>query len=88
MEAPYILISTISPEKGKKIDAFNKHTKYVSKVFAPIDFSQTFFEYAEEVCSTEVYLTMTKEYDDFRLELKEGETYYFVIDNGEIKEDI
>ena len=47
MEAPYILISTISPEKGKKIDAFNKHTKYVSKVFAPIDFSQTFFEYAE-----------------------------------------
>lgn len=46
----------------------------------------TFFEYAEEVCSTEVYLTMTKEYDDFRLELKEGETYYFVIDNGEIKE--
>lgn len=46
----------------------------------------TFFEYAEEVCSPEVYLTMTKEYDDFRLELKEGETYYFVIDNGEIKE--
>ena len=36
MEAPYILISTISPEKGRKIDAFDKHTKYVSKVFVPI----------------------------------------------------
>ena len=47
MEAPYILISTISPEKGKKIDAFDKHTKYVSKVFAPTDFSKTLFEYAE-----------------------------------------
>ena len=43
MEAPYILISTISPEKDKKIDAFNKHTKYVSKVFAPTDFSKMLF---------------------------------------------
>ena len=47
MEAPYILISTISPEKDKKIDAFDKHTKYVSKVFASTDFSKTLFEYAE-----------------------------------------
>ena len=47
MEAPYILISTISPEKGKKIDAFDKHTKYVSKVFASTDLSKTLFEYAE-----------------------------------------
>ena len=47
MEAPYILISTISPEKGKKIDAFDKHSKYVVKVLAPTDFSKTLFEYAE-----------------------------------------
>ncbi|MBQ4521780.1 MAG: hypothetical protein IJA10_02365 [Lachnospiraceae bacterium] len=47
MEAPYILISTISPEKGKKLDAFDKHSKYVVKVFAPTDFSKTLFEYAE-----------------------------------------
>ena len=47
MEAPYILISTISPEKGRKIDVFDKHTKYVSKVLAPTDFSKTLFEYAE-----------------------------------------
>lgn len=45
MEAPYILISTISPEKGKKIDAFDKHTKYVSKVLTPTDFSKMLFEY-------------------------------------------
>ncbi len=25
MDAPYILISTIAPEKGKKIDWFDKH---------------------------------------------------------------
>ena len=36
MEAPYILISTISPEKSRKIDAFDNHTKYVLKVFVPI----------------------------------------------------
>lgn len=47
MEAPYILISTISPENGKKIDAFDKHSKYIVKVLAPTDFSETLFEYAE-----------------------------------------
>lgn len=47
MEAPYILISTISPKNGKKIDAFDKHSKYIVKVLAPADFSETLFEYAE-----------------------------------------
>ena len=47
MEAPYILISTISPENGKKIDAFDKHSKYIVKVLAPTDLSEKLFEYAE-----------------------------------------
>ncbi len=47
MESPYILISTISPENGKKIDAVNKHSKYIAKVLAPTDLSETLFDYAE-----------------------------------------
>lgn len=29
MKAPYILISAINPENGKKLDAFDKHSRYV-----------------------------------------------------------
>lgn len=47
MEAPYILISTISPENGKKIDIFDKHSKYVTKVIAPTELSEVLFQYAE-----------------------------------------
>lgn len=43
MEPPYILISTISPEKGKKICDFDKHSKYLVKVVAPTDLSETLF---------------------------------------------
>ena len=37
MEALHILISTVSPEKGKKIDTFDKHSKYIVKVLALFD---------------------------------------------------
>lgn len=47
MEAPNILISTITPEQGKKIDTFDKHSDYIVKVLAPTDLSKTLFEYAE-----------------------------------------
>lgn len=47
MEKPDILISTIFPEKGKKIDAFDKHSKYIVKILAPTDLSETLFDYAE-----------------------------------------
>ena len=47
MEVPYILISTICPENGKKIDEFDKHSKYIVKVSAPTDFAMTLFDYAE-----------------------------------------
>lgn len=47
MEAPHILISTASPEKGKKIDTFDKHSKYIVKVLAPTELSEALFQYAE-----------------------------------------
>lgn len=47
MEAPHILISTISPEQGKKIDSFDKHSDYIVKVLTPTDLANTLFEYAE-----------------------------------------
>lgn len=48
MEKPDILISTISPEKGKKINAFDRHSKYIVKVLAPKDdLSKSLFDYAE-----------------------------------------
>ena len=46
-DEPYILISTISPEKGKKIGDFDKHSKYLVKVTAPTDLSETLFQYSE-----------------------------------------
>ena len=46
MEPPYILISTIIPEKGKKINAFDKHSKYLVKVVSPTDLAETLFQYA------------------------------------------
>lgn len=47
IEAPNILISTISPEDGKKIDAFDKHSKYVTRVSAPINLEESLFQYSE-----------------------------------------
>lgn len=47
MEAPYILISMISPESGKKIDLFDKHSKYITKVAASINLPEALFKYAE-----------------------------------------
>lgn len=48
MKAPGILISTISPEKGKKINACDKHSKYRVRVLAPTNLSETLFNYAED----------------------------------------
>lgn len=48
MKASGILISTISPEKGKKINACDKHSKYRVRVLAPTDLSETLFDYAED----------------------------------------
>lgn len=47
MEPPYILISRISPEEGKRICDFDKHSKYLIKVATPIDLSEILYQYAE-----------------------------------------
>lgn len=47
MDAPYNLISTISPAKGKRIDEFDKHSKYIVKISAPTDLSETLYRYSE-----------------------------------------
>ena len=47
MEPPYNLISTICPEKDKKIDKVDKRSKYSIRVYAPTDLSEALFEYAE-----------------------------------------
>lgn len=48
MEAPYIMISSIAPEKGKKIDWFDKHSKYAVKIPAPTDLAEALFKYSED----------------------------------------
>ena len=47
MEAPYTLISTITPENGKIISDFDKHSKYLVKMVAPTDLADALFQYAE-----------------------------------------
>lgn len=47
MDVPYNLISTISPEKDKKIDDFDRHSKYIVKISAPTDLAETLYEYSE-----------------------------------------
>ncbi len=47
MDVPYNLISTISPEKDKKIDDFDRHSKYIVKISAPTDLAETLYKYAE-----------------------------------------
>ena len=56
MEVPYILISTICPENGKKIDEFDKHSKYIVKVSAPTDLAMTLFDYAENFLKPHIQL--------------------------------
>ena len=47
MESSYNLIFTICPEKDKKIDGCDKYSKYVIRVYASVDLSESLFEYAE-----------------------------------------
>ena len=47
MEAPYNLKSLIYPEKGKKIDEFDKNLNYIVKILASTDLSKSLYEYAE-----------------------------------------
>ncbi len=78
MEAPYILISTICPEKGKKIDAFDKHSKYIVKVVAPTDLSEALFEYAEYFFEAAHKITEFILYSDYP-DIGKLDTYFFSI---------
>lgn len=42
--------SNIYPVKGKKIRDFDKHSKYIVKVLAPTDLSESLFEYSKCFC--------------------------------------
>lgn len=78
MEVPYILISTICPENGKKIDEFDKHSKYIVKVSAPTDLAMTLFDYAEnffEAAHTITEFILYAEHPD----IGKLDTYFFAI---------
>lgn len=47
MKLPYSLISVIHPKKDEKIDSFDRHSKYLIKVLAPVELSKTLFQYSK-----------------------------------------
>lgn len=78
LESPYILISTISPEKGRKICDFDKHSKYLVKVVAPTDLSETLFEYAENFFEAAHIITEFILYAEHP-DIGKLDTYFFAI---------
>ena len=47
METSDFSISTIIPVKGKTIDVVNKKSRYIVKILATIDLSETLFNYSK-----------------------------------------
>jgi len=78
VEVPYILISTICPEKGKKIDRFDKHSKYVVKVSAPTDLAEALFKYAEDFFEAAHIITEFILYAEHP-DIGKLDTYFFAI---------
>lgn len=78
LESPYILISTISPENGRKICDFDKHSKYLVKVVAPTDLSETLFEYAENFFEAAHIITEFILYAEHP-DICKLDTYFFAI---------
>lgn len=78
MEPPYNLITTMTPEKGKKIDAFDKHSKYLVKVVAPDDLSETLFTYAENFFEAAHLVTEFILYEEHP-DIGKLDTYFFAI---------
>ena len=78
MEAPYILISMISPESGKKIDLFDKHSKYITKVAASINLPEALFKYAEYFFEAAHKITEFVLYAEHP-EIGKVDTYFFSI---------
>lgn len=76
-DEPYILISTISPEKGKKIGDFDKHSKYLVKVTTPTDLAETLFQYSENFFEAAHIITEFILYAN-HLDIGKLDTYFFV----------
>lgn len=78
MEPPHILISTITPQKEMKIDDFNKYSKYIVKVVAPTDLSETLFQYAENFFEAAHIITKFILYAE-QPDIAKLDTYFFAI---------
>ena len=78
MEKPDILISTIIPKKGKKINAIDKHSKYIVKILAPKDLSEALFDYAEYFFEAAHQITEFILYADYP-DIGKLDTYFFPI---------
>lgn len=78
MEAPYNLLSTKMPEKDKKIDAVDKHSKYTVRVKAPTDLSVTLFTYAENFVEAAHLITKFILYAEHP-DIGKLDTYFFSI---------
>lgn len=78
MKTPDILITSIVPEKGKRIDDFNKHSIYLVKVTAPIDLAEKLFEYANNFFEAAHVITEFILYSGHR-DIGKLDTYFFAI---------
>lgn len=78
MKPPYILISTIIPKKGMKIGDYDKHSKYLVKVVAPTDLSETLFQYAENFYEAAHIITEFILYAEHP-DIAKLDTYFFAI---------
>lgn len=78
MEAPYNLLSIKMPEKDNKIDAVDKHSRYIVRVKSPTDLSVTLFTYAENFVEAAHLITKFILYAE-RQEIGKLDTYFFSI---------
>ncbi|MBT9795171.1 hypothetical protein [Hungatella hathewayi] len=78
MEAPRILISDITPKSGKRISAFDKHSKYIVRITTPVDLAETLYRYSEDFFEAAHLITefiLDMEYSD----IGKLDTYFFSI---------
>lgn len=77
-DAPYNLLSTKYPTKGKNITNFDRHSKYLVKVIATENLVKNLFEYAENFYEAAHRVTdfiLNEEYSD----IGKLDTYFFTI---------
>ena len=72
------MISTIAPKKGKKIDWFDKQSKYVVKIPAPTDLAGALFKYSEDFFEAAHIITEFILYAEHP-DIGKLDTYFFAI---------